>query len=95
MRAAGIAFKQQVRIPGVGRVDFLVEDRLILEVDSMEFHDEPSHRIRDLRRDAHATVLDLRSLRLDYQQVLFDWEFSEVAIRAALAHRPGRVAIGG
>jgi very-short-patch-repair endonuclease len=95
MRRAGIAFRQQVRMPGIGRVDFLVEDRLILEVDSNEFHDQPSHRMRDLRRDAHAAVLDLRSLRLDYLQVLFDWDFSEAAIRAALAHRPGRVAFGG
>ena len=95
MRAAGIVFRQQVRISGLGRVDFLVGERLILEVDSNEFHDQPSHRLADLRRDAHSTVLGLRTLRLDYQQVLFDWPFCEFAIRAALGHRPSRVAIGG
>ena len=39
----GLALRTQVAVPGVGRVDFIVGDRLILEVDGRNGHeDEPS-----------------------------------------------------
>jgi hypothetical protein len=38
LRAAGIHLRTQVVISGVGRVDFLIGDRLIIEADSREHH---------------------------------------------------------
>jgi very-short-patch-repair endonuclease len=74
MAEMGIRMRSQVDIAGVGRVDFLIGDRLIVEVDSRQNHGSPEQRIRDLDRDAVAHVLDYIPLRFDYVQVLTDWE---------------------
>jgi very-short-patch-repair endonuclease len=82
----GVPFIQQASIAGVGRVDFVIGDRLILEADSDEHHGKPEQRRRDRRRDTSAAALGLTTLRFDYTQVVFDWSTCELAIRAALAH---------
>lgn len=56
LRALGVAFEPQVAIPGVGRVDFLVEGWLIIECDSREFHDGWEAQARDRRRDLAAAA---------------------------------------
>lgn len=38
LRALGIELQSQVEVPGVGRVDFVLGDRLILEVDGRANH---------------------------------------------------------
>lgn len=80
----GIRLDCQVQIEGVGRVDFVIEGRLILEVDGREHHDGPSQRHRDLRRDAEASARGYESLRFDYALVVHDWDTVVAAILPAL-----------
>ena len=74
MAAMGVRMRSQVEIDGIGRVDFVIGDRLIVEIDSHEHHGSRAQRIRDLDRDAVAQVLDFLPLRFDYLQVLSDWD---------------------
>lgn len=52
----GIRLDCQVPVIGVGRVDFVLAGRIILEVDGRENHDGPSMRHKDLVRDAAAAA---------------------------------------
>ena len=74
----------QVEIPGVGRVDFMLGDRLILEVDGRLNHDGVSMRHKDLVRDAVAAALGLDTLRFDYAMVVHEWPLVEAAILARI-----------
>lgn len=80
----GIRLDCQVRIQGVGRVDFVLGNRLILEVDGKENHDGATMRHRDLARDAAASALGYETLRFDYAQVVHDWPTVQAAVLAAL-----------
>lgn len=78
----GISMRSQVEITGVGWVDFVIGDRLILEIDGRGNHDGASERHKDLLRDARAAALGYETLRFDYAMVLHDWPVVEAAIRA-------------
>lgn len=80
----GLVLTTQVVLGGVGRVDFVIGDRLILEVDGKENHTSAEHRHRDLIRDAAASALGYETLRFDYAQVIHDWPSVQAAILAAL-----------
>lgn len=80
----GIAVRGQVSIPGVGRVDLVVGDCLIIEADGTENHVGSSKRHRDLVRDTAAAALGLRTLRFDYAMIVHDWPQVEAAILEAL-----------
>lgn len=80
----GISLRSQVDIPGVGRVDFVLGDRLILEVDGRLNHEEAPRRHRDLVRDAVAAAHGFDTLRFDYLLVVHDWPLVEAAILAKL-----------
>lgn len=77
----GIRFRQQVRIDGVGPVDFLIGDRLVVEVDSRSHHSDP---YRDRRRDAELSARGYRVLRFMYSQIIHEWPRVEAAIMAAV-----------
>lgn len=76
----GVRIRQQVQI-GTDRVDVLLGDRLIVELDSKEFHE----RERDYARDARLVARGYRVLRFSYRQVMFEWPQVMSAIRAAIA----------
>lgn len=80
----GIRLECQVRIPEIGRVDFVLAGCLILETDGKENHDGTVRRHRDLMRDAIASRLGYETLRFDYAQVVYDWPIVQDAIIAAL-----------
>lgn len=79
--------RRQVMIPSVGRVDFLIGDRLVIEVDGRGFHDSDSSFEADRRRDAALSALGYRVLRFSYRQVMHSFGEVEAAIRAAIARR--------
>lgn len=85
LREYGLTVRTQVRIAGVGRVDLLIADVVIVEADGKGNHDADSHRHRDLVRDAVATTWGYRTLRFDYAMIVHDWELVESAILAAVA----------
>ncbi|HWM17218.1 MAG TPA: DUF559 domain-containing protein [Microbacterium sp.] len=84
LRKTGLRFRSQVAIASVGVVDFLIGDRLIVEVDGKPNHDGPSERHKDLVRDAHAAVWDYVTLRFDYALIIHDWDTVERAILAQI-----------
>lgn len=81
----GIRLDCQVWIDGVGRVDFVLAGRIILEVDGRLNHDGPSLRHKDLLRDATAAAAGLETLRFDYALVVHSWPLVEAAILARLS----------
>ncbi|MFJ4224295.1 endonuclease domain-containing protein [Microbacterium sp. NPDC089695] len=81
----GIRLDCQVAISGVGRVDFVIESRVILEVDGRLNHASAERRHHDLRRDAAASALGYETLRFDYALLIHDWDAVLAAILPALA----------
>lgn len=79
-----IPMRRRVEIPGVGRVDFLVGSRLIVEVDGAAYHTDPERFRADRRRDAAASRHGYRVLRFSYDQVMDEWDEVEAAILAAV-----------
>lgn len=84
MHILGIRLDCQVRIDGVGRVDFVLAGRLILEADGRDNHDGASMRHKDLVRDAAASARGYETLHFDYAQIVHDWPTVQTAILGAL-----------
>jgi very-short-patch-repair endonuclease len=74
-----------VEIAGVGRVDFVIGDRLVVEVDSEQYHTDPAKYEGDRRRDAALSILGLRVLRFSYHQIMDEWSTVDRAVMAAVA----------
>ena len=81
----GIRLRSQVHIPGLGPVDFLLGDRLILEADGRANHNGESKRHKDLVRDAKSAALGYETLRYDYALIMHEWHLVEAAILAKVA----------
>ena len=79
-----LPMRPQEQIPGVGRVDFLIGERLVIEVDGAEYHTDPERFEADRRRDAVLSRIHYRVLRFSYKQVMFRWQEVEDAILAAV-----------
>jgi len=77
--------RRQVTIAGIGRVDFLVGEALVIEVDGKEFHDREETFESDRRRDAELSRRGYRVLRFSYSQVMSHWELVEAAVMAAVS----------
>jgi very-short-patch-repair endonuclease len=80
----GIECATQVVIVGVGRVDLVIGDRLILELDGERHHAGAEAFERDRRRDAIAAAQGFQTLRYSYRQVMYDWPTVEAAVLAAV-----------
>lgn len=85
LRLLGVAVDSQVLIRGIGVVDFVVDGRLVIEVDGRLKHDGASLRHKDLVRDAEAAAQGYETLRFDYALVVYDWPRVQRAITATLA----------
>lgn len=79
LQALGIRFDVQVDLPGIGRVDFLIGKRLIIETDGRRYHD-PSFGDaagqafeNDRVRDAGAAAQGYLVIRLSWKQVMNNW----------------------
>lgn len=92
LRRLGLTLATQVEIGGVGRVDFVIGDCLILEADGRTHDGDARHR--DRTRDAVAMALGFVTLRFDAAQILHDWPLVESAILAAVGRGLHRSAAG-
>lgn len=72
-RAAGLRVRSQVRIAGVGFVDLLIGDRLIVECDSKEFHTGAPDYQKDRTRDRKSLAAGYITIRLTYEDVMYRW----------------------
>ncbi len=80
----GIRVRQQVRILG-HRVDGLIGDRLIYQVDGYAHHSDPAQRAADLAHDRRLVLAGYTVLRFDYGRIVFHWAEVESEIRMAMA----------
>ncbi|WP_256335370.1 endonuclease domain-containing protein [Microbacterium sp. 77mftsu3.1] len=85
LRGTGVSLRAQVDVAGVGRVDFLLGDRVILEADRAEHHASERARHRDLLRDANAAAWGYVTLRFDYAMIVHDWDTVRAAVDGLLA----------
>lgn len=69
-----VKVESQVQIQGVGRVDLLVGNSLIIECDSQSYHSSAEAGHRDRTRDIAAHLLGYRVVRLSYWQIWREWE---------------------
>lgn len=72
LRQLGLRYRTQVTIPGVGRVDFLVEGWLIIECDSRAHHEGWEKQRQDRRRDLAAAALGYATLRPLAEHLMYD-----------------------
>lgn len=68
-----VGHRTQVWINGVGRVDILVGDRLVIEIDGAGFHTGVEFE-RDRRRDFELVMRGYLVLRLSYDMVMSEWD---------------------
>ncbi len=88
-------FLQQLNIPvaaqavidGVGRVDLLVGNNLIIECDSDEHHRSKEAHHKDRTRDLAARDLGYQTIRLSYRQIWFDWDATRESLLTTIRTR--------
>lgn len=81
---AGMLPRQQVPLLG-HRVDLLLGERLVVQLDGFEFHSSAADRRRDMAHDARLQLDGYLVLRFDYVAVVHEWGRSLAVIRSALA----------
>lgn len=69
---AGYQPRQQVTFTNIGRVDLVVNDSAVIEVDGRAYHSNPAAFVRDRRRDRALTQLGYQVLRFAAVEVLAD-----------------------
>lgn len=84
-RDDGISTETQVWIDGIGRVDFLLEGFLIVEIDGIAFHLDARQFKKDRRRDNTATLKGMPVLRFFYDDVVYAPEIVLAQVQEVLA----------
>ena len=90
LRRHRIRARSQVRIVGVGRVDFLVGERLVVEADGYEWHGDRSAFERDRWRDRELVRRGYLVVRASYRQVLDDLDAVITAVVEVVRRREHR-----
>ena len=72
LRRHRVHIRSQVPIPGVGRVDFLIGDRLVIEADGYDWHGGREEFERDRERDRELVRRGYIVIRASYRQVIAD-----------------------
>ena len=88
-RSNGIRYEAQVFLPGIGRVDFLLDGFLIVEIDGFAFHSKREDMLRDRNRNNTSAVNGYVVLRYMPEHVWFSPDQVLAEIRAVLAARYG------
>jgi len=86
-RTNGIAFDAQVFLPGIGRVDFLLDGFLTVEIDGFAFNSKRADMLRDHSRNNTSTVNGFAVLRYMPEHIWFNPEQVLAEISAVLAAR--------
>ncbi len=84
LRPWGLPIRQQIVLAG-RRIDVLIGDRLVVQVDGFAFHSSAADRGRDVAHDRELSLRGYTVLRFTYAQVVHDWPAVERAIARAIA----------
>ncbi len=90
-KSNGIGYDAQVYLRGIGRVDFLLQGFLIVEVDGFAFHSSRASLRRDLGRNNAATINGYCALHYMPEHIWFEPERVVAEVRAVLAKGPRNV----
>jgi very-short-patch-repair endonuclease len=85
IRDEGWSVESQVRIDGVGRVDFVIDGWLVIEADGSQWHDHHEAIGRDRERNSALVLRGYRWHRFGYSQIMDDLAGCIEVIRALLA----------
>lgn len=80
----GLPIVQQSFIAG-HRVDLLIGDRLVVQIDGFAHHSDSAQRTRDVALDAELTLRGYTVLHFTYAQVVYEWASVERSIARAIA----------
>ncbi len=80
----GHRLRQQAVIAGQ-RVDLLIGERLVVQIDGFAHHSKSAQRTKDVALDAELRLRGYTVLRFTYAQVLHDWRGVERTIARAIA----------
>ena len=69
-----IPYRTQAVIAGVGKVDLLIGDRLVVELDGAGFHTDATDFAEDRRRGLELVMRGYLVVRLAYRMVIHDWD---------------------
>lgn len=80
----GLLIRQQIVLAGK-RVDVLIGERLVVQIDGFAFHSTAADRGRDVAHDRELALRGYTVLRFTYAQIVHDWPAVERAIARAVA----------
>jgi very-short-patch-repair endonuclease len=84
LHQAGIRAEPQVVVPGVGRVDLLIDGWLALELDGRQTHAQQASFSSDRRRHALLLQRGKSTLHFSYSHVIYEWPLVLETVRSAL-----------
>jgi len=84
LRAIGLDPRVQVAVASGVRVDLMLNDSLVIELDGRETHTGVEYFERDRQRDAVLNAAGYRVLHFSYRQVMYDWASVESTILLVL-----------
>ena len=84
IRRKGVRLTTQAHIPGVGHVDMLIGDRLVVEVDGYAFHSEKESFQEDRRRNQVQAAGNYVYMPFTYDDVVSRWPHVEATIMGAV-----------
>lgn len=87
LRGLGARIRSQVSIPGVGRVDLIIGERLVIEADGREWHEGRSAFHADRIRDLALLRLGYVVIRVSYPLIMSEWMLVELSVRALIGRR--------
>lgn len=91
LRRWGLHVRQQALLVG-RRVDVLIGERLVLQIDGYEHHSSSAQRSADIAHDAELRLRGFTVLRVSYRQVVHEWPSVERMLRRAVAQGLHRAA---
>ncbi len=86
--------RSQVQVAGVGRVDLLVGDSLVIEVDSRAHHTGQDAYQKDRLRDLLLMSLGFVVLRLTWEQIFLSWPATVRLLERLLRMNRHRLPLG-
>lgn len=87
LRGRRLRVSPQVHISGVGWVDLVIGDRLVVEIDSLEHHSRGTGYEKDRERDRRLIAMGYLVIRVSHHQVLHCWDDVEQTILAVVRRR--------
>lgn len=90
LAAAGFAFAEQVVVPHVGRLDFVVEETVAVEADGWAFHGGREAFEGDRARDRSMLALGIPVMRFTAREIRTDLQSVVLQIASVVGRAPRR-----